>query len=271
MSQPPALPGFGHGLKVIFRMQMRRLIRGRKLRLGLVSCALILFAVIAARYASARDVGPERSLEIAQDAITSGFSWGFFKLLAFLLPFLFTSSAIAEEVEGRTFTYVASRPVSRFAMVLGKWAAGTLLAVGLLVGSGLLLHLIGYATEPTALVDQFAETGRTLLALALLGVCYGGICVFWGAVAPDAGGILAGLYLGVIEWLVQFLPGSFRLISMNYLGQQVAGMERAGLMPETAPEIDAIIGGPGILGVGLLFLFFAGLVVQGSEYRFSKA
>lgn len=268
---PPPVPSFGHSFAIVFRTQIRRLVRGRKLRLGLISSALVVFAVVAARYASQRDVGADRAQELAVEAVENGFGWGFFKLLAFLLPFLFTSGAIAEEVEGRTFAYVASRPVSRPALALAKWAAGATLSVALLVGSGLLMHLVALATDPAALVDAFPATLKALGALALLGVCYSAICMLWGALVPEAAGIVSGLYLGIVEWLLSFAPGSVRWASMNYLGRQIAGLEPGGLFPEIAPEIDPLLGAGVIGGVTLLFLFFSLLVVQLSEYRFGHA
>ena len=44
---PPPAPSLFRGISVIFRMQVRRLIRGRKLRLGVISVVLVLFAVVA--------------------------------------------------------------------------------------------------------------------------------------------------------------------------------------------------------------------------------
>ena len=253
-------------------MQMRRLVRGRKMRLGAVATALVLLAVLIARYAGEpEDIGSERRVELATHALSEGLSFGFFHLLAFLLPFLFTAHAISEEVEGRTFAYLAARPVGRVALTVGKWAAGTVMAVALLVVAMLILHVGGYATEPTAMVESFGSTLRATGALALLATCYCALCMFWGALAPEAAGIASALYLGVVEFCFSFLPGYFRCASMSYLAQQAAGLEKSGLMPESAPEVSAAIGLPLIVLVTLLFLGFAAIVVQISEYRFSKA
>ncbi|MEM9074639.1 MAG: ABC transporter permease subunit [Myxococcota bacterium] len=270
MTTPPA-PGLFAGIRVVYRMQLRRLIRGRKLRLGIISCTLVLLAIIAARYASERDVGADRATELAAQAITSGFEWGYFKLLAFLLPFLFTSSAIAEEVEGRTFAFLTVRPVGRMAITLGKFLAGTTLSLALILSSGLILHIAGYATEPTAMVEEFLSTAKVLGTLSLLVTTYSAMCVFWGALVPEAAGIVSGLYLAVIELLVSYLPSYFRCLSMNYLARQMVGYEPGGLMEESAPLVSGMIGGPVIVGVGLLFLFFAVITVQINEYRFSQA
>jgi ABC-type transport system involved in multi-copper enzyme maturation permease subunit len=200
-----------------------------------------------------------------------GLGWGFFKLLAFLLPFLFTSGAIAEEVESRTFAYVSSRPVSRAAIAIGKWAAGATLSVALLAGSALVLHLVALATDPAALVEGFPATLKAIGALTLLGLCYSAICLFWGAMVPEAAGIVSGLYLGVVEWILSFAPGSVRYVSMNYLARQIAGQEPGGLFPEIAPVVDAWVAAGVIGGVTVLFVFFAVLVVSLSELRVGTA
>lgn len=268
----PAPPGFVQGVGVVFRMQVRRLVRGRKLRLGLVASSLVVFSVVAARYASARtEVGAERAQELAEEAVRSGLGWGFFKLLVFLLPFLFTSGAISEELESRTFAFVSSRPVSRAAVAVGKWAAGTALSIGLLAGSAILLHLVALATDPAALVEGFPDTLRSVAALSLLAACYGAMCLLWSALVPEASGVVSGLYLGVIEWMCGYAPGSIRWISMNYLGRSMAGLEPGGLFPELAPAVDAVVAVPAIGGVTVLFGFFAALVVAHSELRIGTA
>ena len=269
---PPPVPSFFHGTGVVFRMQMRRLIRGRKLRVAVVATLLVLFAVVAARYAGAsRDVGIDRSVELASSAVKNGLRWGFFHMLTFLIAFLFNAHAIGEEVESRTFPYLAARPTGRAAITIGKWAAGTLFGVAFIVGAVLLLHVAAYATEPTALVEEIGSTLRAAAALALLTVFYCTLCNFWGAVAPEAAGIVSILYLGVIEFLFSGLPGYFRCISMSYLAQQMAGLPKGGMMAESAPDVPVMIGAPVIACMTLLFLGFTILVVQVSEYRLGRA
>lgn len=273
MSAPPA-PGFIAGVSTIFRMQIRRLVRGRKLRLGAIAAALVVFAVVAARYASAPEstgLDPQVSAELAGDAVREGLRWGFFHLLVFLLPFLFTANAISEEVEGRTFPFLASRPVGRFAITVGKWAAGTFLAALVVLVTVVILHVASYATEPTAMIEQFPATLRAAGALSLLTLAYGSLCTFFGAIAPEAAGVVSALYLGVVEFVFSFLPGYFRCISLSYSAQQLAGLEKGGLMPDAAPDVPSGIAVAVLLLASLLFLGFATLVVQTNEYRYSKA
>ena len=152
-----------------------------------------------------------------------------------------------------------------------KWAAGALFGVALVVGATLVLHVAAYATEPSALVEELGGTLKAAGALALLTLFYSSLCTFWGAVAPEAAGIISALYLAVIEFLFGLLPGYFRCISMNYLGQQLAGLEKGGLMAESAPDVPMMIGASVIAMMAILFLGFAAMVVQISEYRFNRA
>jgi hypothetical protein len=91
-SASKAAPGFGQAVGVVFRMQIRRLVRGRKLRLGVIATSLVVFSVVAARYASQRsELGAERAQELAEEAMKNGLGWGFFKLLD-PLPSMFRTS-----------------------------------------------------------------------------------------------------------------------------------------------------------------------------------
>lgn len=273
-SSGPPSPSFFSGVSVIFRMQVRRFARGKKLRLALVATGLIVFAVAAARYAASGNtagVDTAYAVEKAEEAVSKGLRWGFFSLLVFLLPFLFTSSAIGEEVEGRTFTYLAGRPVGRIAIAVGKWAAGTIIAVLLIIASILLLHIAAYATEPTALVEAFPSTLRAAAGASLLTCAYCSMCMCFGALVPEAAGVVAALYLGVIEFVGSMLPGAFRCVSINYSAQQLVGLEKGGIAPEHAPDIAPMIAAAVLVLFSLVFVMLTAVVVQTSEYRFSRS
>jgi hypothetical protein len=95
--------------------------------------------------------------------------------------------------------------------------------------------------------------------------------LFWGAVATEAAGIVSVLYLAVMEFGFGKLPFFLRFISLNFLGSELAGLPRGGLLPESVPEIAVWIGAVAIPVVTAAFLGFAALVVSSSEYRFGNA
>jgi ABC-type transport system involved in multi-copper enzyme maturation permease subunit len=260
---PPPVPTLGAGTAAVFRLQWRRLVRGKKLRLGSVAVGLVVLAVTAARYA--------QEASDPTEVMRAGTQLGFFTMLAFLVPFLLTSGAIAEEVESRTLAYLSSRPVARLGLTLGKYLAGVVASVLLLAGGLLLMHVATFLTVPGSMIDELPTTLRAASALTLLALLYGAICMFWGAVATEAAGIVSALYLAIVEFAFSFLPGIFRLASMNYLAQQLAGLPKAGLHPELVPEVAPWVPFAAIVPMGAGFLLLAALVVATSEYRFGKA
>ena len=96
------VPDLATSVAAVFRLNFKRMLRGRKLRFALVALVLVVGATLTARYV----VDPDDPQLLVRDAIRTGF----FGLLAYLLPFLFNSGAIAEEVETRTLPYLLLRP-----------------------------------------------------------------------------------------------------------------------------------------------------------------
>jgi ABC-type transport system involved in multi-copper enzyme maturation permease subunit len=262
MSAPP-VPDLGSATLSVLRLSWTRLVRGRKLRLGITATVLVLLAAIIARYAAEGSV--------AADVVEAGVRVGFFGLLVYMLPFLFTSGTIAEEVEGRTFPFLALRPAGRVAIVLGKYLAGAGMSVILLASGILVLHVAAYATDPTPMIDELPGTLRTMGAISLLALCYSAICLFWGSIVVEAAGLLSTLHLATIEFGFSWLPSFLRFGSMNYLAAQLAGLPKGGFFPEWVPDIETWICGVVIAIVTLVFVGMATLVVRTTELGFGKA
>lgn len=260
----PALPTFAQSTASVFQFQWLRITRGKKLRFGVVAVLLVVIGVLAARYAGTPS-------EVAS-TFKSGVRLGFQLMLVMLLPFLFMSGAIAEEVEGRTFVYLASRPTSRAALTAGKFLAGTL-AASVLTAVGLLVLYVGcFVTTPAAMGEHFREFARALLATELLVFSYSAICLMWGAIAVEAAGIVSALYLVVVEFAFSFVP-VLKLISLNYLASAVSGdrPEPSELFSRFEFVVPGWIATAVIVGVGFLFYGLASLVIRMSEYRASNA
>lgn len=259
----PRPPDLATATMSMFRLSWTRLVRGRKLRLGIAATLLVVVIAIAARYA--------REDAHGADVLEASLRLGFFGLLVYLLPFLFCSGAIAEEVEGRTFPFLALRPAGRASIALGKYLAGSAMSI-LLLGSGILvLHIGAYATESTQMIDQLGDTLRAIGAISLLALCYCAICLFWGSLVTEAGGLMSTLHLAAIEFGFSWLPSFLRFGSMNYLSAQLAGLPKGGFFPDWVPDIELWICGLVVSVVTLLFLGLASLVIGRSEMGFGKA
>jgi len=267
----PAVPGFGSSTASMIRLSMLRTLRGRKLRVAAVATfVIILFPAVIALVS---DEGEP------VDIVTGGIDWGFYRLLVFLLPLLFTSGAVGEEVEARTLHFLAMRPLPRASIALGKYVVGIAAALAILWVGLILLHVVGYAATPSLMIDQLGATARAGGAASFLLLTYCAIALFWGTLVPEAGGMLTVVWLGFVEWFGMLLPGVLRFASMSHFARELGGMERAGWDPVellgqtvvSVPDVELYICAL-VVGIEwLLFLGFALLIMQTAQLRFGKA
>jgi hypothetical protein len=261
MSAPPA-PSFFSGVGAVGQLTALRTLRGRKLRVAAVATLVVLlFPAVVALLEEEAD---------AAAVVRGGLDWGFFRLLVFLLPVLFTSGTIGEEVEGRTLHFLTMRPVSRSAIAIGKYivAAGSALAV--LWAGIILLHVIGFATAPSSMIDELGSTARAGGAASMLILAYSGICLMWGALAPQAAGMISVVWLGFVEWFMALVPGVPRFVSMSHFARELGGLERAGI-DQWVPDVELWICAAVVAGGWLLYTSLGVLTVQLTELRVGKA
>ncbi|MBX3268775.1 MAG: ABC transporter permease [Sandaracinaceae bacterium] len=266
----PAAPGLASSTLSMVRLASLRTLRGRKLRVAAIAAfVVILFPAVVALVGDDDPVG----------VVKSGIDWGFFRLLVFLLPLLFASGAIGEEVEARTLHFLAMRPVPRASIALGKYLVGTAASLAILWVGLLLLHGVGYAATPTLMIDQLGETARAGAAASLLLATYSAIALFWGTIVPEAGGMLTVVWLGFIEWFGMLLPGVLRFASMSHFARELGGLERAGwdpveLLGETVvrvPDVELWICATVVASEWLLVLALTLLIMHTAQLRFGKA
>jgi len=184
-----------------------------------------------------------------------------------IVALLYATSLIADEVEGKTITYLFSRPVSRPAILAGKFAAyvATALAAAL---PGVAACFLLLATAPGApgvaggALDLVKDLGTIALAL----VSYGALFTLLGALLRRPV-IPSLLFLFPFE-LVANLPGFMPRFTLTaYL--------RSLLRYQPAPEgpfpiaVDILPSGlciGVILGASVVFLAAAGLVFSRREF-----
>jgi len=258
------IPTFGASVTTVMRLSLIRLVRGRKLRLGMLAMILVVSAAIAARYLVGDAIEPEQMVEEAVRL-------GFFNLLCYLLPYLFAAGAISEEAESRTLPYLLMRPVSRFALTVGKWLAASLTASAVLVVGVILLHVGAWMTDPGQMIDELGPSARIAGALVLLSFYYSALCLFWGALVIEAGGVISIMHMGFFEFAFGKLPGPVRFISMNYLATQLADLPKGGFYEEWVPDVELWMCGAAVVAMTLLFVGLSALVTQVSELGYGKA
>jgi ABC-type transport system involved in multi-copper enzyme maturation permease subunit len=128
-------------------------------------------------------------------------------LIMGLLPPVFVASAIGEEIEDRTSTYLWSRPLPRWTLLVGKLLALAPLATLLIVGGWFLAVQVGVGHAPAA---------RSILAFGAGALAVCAMAAGIGTLVPKHGMALSLIYFFVIDLAVGAIPAPVRQISITY-------------------------------------------------------
>lgn len=199
MSAALELPTTRTALVTIARLTMRRLLRGRALWLGAVVAALpVVFEALVDKSNPLQAVDATFTIEL---------------LVLVVLQPLFVASSIGEEVEDRTTTYLWSRPLARWTILIGKLIALAPIASALLVASWALAVQLGADHLPTA---------QSAIGLAAGGLAAAAIVAAIATLVPKHGMALAIVYLG-IDFVIGTIPWSLQILSATHQAKLVAG------------------------------------------------
>jgi len=260
----------------IFRFSAKLIRRSRKTK---VFVALSFLPVILAVVLQINHLAsPGRGLEGL--AVFSNVVMGFcLQFLVLLLSLFFGTSITADEVENKTLTYPATRPVSKPAFILGKYAASVVFLLVLVLASTVVSFLILMA-DRLSYGPAWAFLGKSLAALAFGTVCYTALFTLAGTFLKKS--ILFGL-LFCFGWenVIQYFPGlTQKFTIMHYLksllpgiSAGVGGTEDAGILKfllfqqEPTPVIAAVIM---LLVLTAVFLGAACGIYSRKEYLFEE-
>lgn len=130
----------------------------------------------------------------------------YLQFLILILALFFGTSVCSEEIEGKTMTYLTTRPVSKSAILLGKYAAYTLLVI-LMMAVGLVVSFLILNIDNLGDVSLYGILGKYGLALILGLICYTSFFTFIGTFLKRS--ILFGLFFSFgWENVIQYFPGS---------------------------------------------------------------
>jgi len=144
-----------------------------------------------------------------------------------LLSSVFVASSIGEEIEERTITYLWSRPLARWTIVVGKVIALAPIALVLTVAGYFLANQIALGRPPEP--RQLIAFGAGALATSMIAA---GI----GTLVPKQGMALSIIYLVILDIAIGALPASIQEIAVSH---QV--MSLGGIGPKHAPVHAAIV------------------------------
>jgi len=140
----------------------------------------------------------------------------YLQFLILVLALFFGTSVCAEEVEGKTLTYLTTRPISKSSIILGKYAAYTLLII-LMVVIGLVFSFLILNLDNLLNFRLYKILLRYMFVLVLGLICYTSFFTFLGTFLKKS--VLFGLVFGFgWESVIQYFPGSTqRFAIVHYL------------------------------------------------------
>jgi len=208
----------------VFRFSARLVRRARRTKVFVALSFLpVLLAVILQinRLAS-----PGRGLDGLEvfGNVVMGFSLQF---LVLLLSLFYGTSITADEVENKTLTYLTTRPVSKAAIILGKYAAVAVFLL-LLVWTSTIIAFLILNMDRLGYGPAWAFLGKSLAALSLGTICYTALFTLIGTFLKKS--VLFGLFF-CFGWenVVQYFPGSTqRFTIMHYLKSLLPGIGMGG-------------------------------------------
>lgn len=217
----------GATMLVIAALTWRRLLRGRSLWI-----AAIIALVPVAFGAVLRTQGSPQGL--ADELLT-------FQLLVLaVLPPMFIASSIGEEIEDRTMTYLWSRPIPRWTVVIGKLLALAPIAMALVVVSWHLGGRLGLASVPSARSHAALAAGAAAVSVIATGVA---VLVPRHGMALTIGYMLFDFWIGIMPASIQNLSVSYHVTAISFPAPGGPGVA-------TAAAWLAVIAA-GWLGIGL--------------------
>lgn len=215
-----SLGQFVRGTALLARMHLVELVRSRRLLFAVLLAALppVLALVVA-------HVAPDRPHH-GPGIIHARAS--FLLLMQVVVPLaslLVASGVIAEEIEGRTITYLFTRATPRAAVLLGRVLAVVLVVAPLLALSAWGTAIAAAQREGTTYPDAV----RGVLVASVLG---GGVYVVIGAVLGvlfRRALVVSLVYAFAVEGLIANFPGSTARLAIQFWMRSVA------IDPEAAP------------------------------------
>lgn len=250
-------------IKRIFRMYLAIGIKARRAKIFyFISLIPILLAALikVSLFLSGRDI---TGIYIFSNIIMAFY----LQFLILILALFFGTSICSEELEGKTLTYLTTRPIPKSAVILGKFAAYYLMTV-LMTTLGILIAFLILNVDSLGDIALYGILFKDMAVLSLGLFCYMAFFTLMGTVMKKS--IMFGLIFSFgWENVIQYFPGSTQKFAIaHYLKSLLPTptTERFSFLLfrlESTPPAVAI----GILlFLSILFLTAACVIFSSREY-----
>jgi ABC-type transport system involved in multi-copper enzyme maturation permease subunit len=256
---------FAQGTRAVFDLSLDAMVWSR--RTLLMGILVGLPALVAVAYRVVLATHPAARMPSADDiyAVIVAVYW--IRNVLPLAALFFATALVADEVEGRTLTYLLTRPLSRASIFAGKFAAYLATTLALALPSVVLTYFVllsarGWAAVAASVGDLFRDVGVAALTL----VAYGAFFALLGVLLKRP--VIPGL-LFLYGWeLMANLPGYLPRFTLtawlrSLIRHHPAEEGLAGLFQQVLPVEQAL---PVLVIVSAAFLAAAVSIFSTREY-----
>ena len=263
--------------KVIFDITFGQTIRSKKTVFMLIVTFLPFLLAVCYRIL-AYNVRPEqafsRIIMLSPEQTLSSVMTFYLQFLSTLVALFYGTALFADEIDNKTITYLFTRPVRKYSIMLGKFAA-YISEVFLILIPPMLLTFLVIATDNRVsrnFADSLSLFGKQLGVTVLSLIVYGAIFTFFGTFLKRP--VLFGLLLAFgWEKMAIVVPGTIRKFSViHYLLSAFPGGTAARsfmrLPEEMNPSSPIFLSIIVLLAITSVFLGLSIFMIYHKEYRF---
>ena len=192
----------------------------------------------------------------------------YLQFLILILSLFFGTSVCSEEIENKTLTYLTTRPIPKSAIILGKYAAYSLLILLMMV-FGMVASFFILNFEKLLDFSLYAILLKDMGVLVLGVICYMAFFTLMGTILRRS--IIVGLLFSFgWENIIQYFPGSTQKFAIvHYLKSLLPSHYSGGKFSILLFQLEPTSAGTAILVLVLLtgvFLALACYVFSRKEY-----
>ena len=188
-------------MMALMRLEYRKMLGQWKV-LGLA--ALLLLPLIPIGIVHSESKGEEPLLNVA-----IAFFLFYANGVCILSALLYGSSTISAELENKTLTYLFTRPIPKWLVLLGKYAGFCVCLSVLMLGSLSLTFLAVGKPHGWIWLSSYMKT--SVLAI----FAYGAVFTLLGLIVPRRA-IIAGLVIGMGEFITALIPSVAKAFTVTY-------------------------------------------------------
>jgi len=253
-------------IKVVFSFFARMSLRNRRTRL-LLATAFIPVVILVVFHLVAISTGAAKSGAVLFRQMAVPF---LFQLYIPLMGLLGGSACVGDEVDQRTLVYLTTRPVGKPAILLGKAAAQSLIALAIVISTLALSFILGFG-KFVLTPEGLGRLGQYLLAGGLATLAYTTLFVLFGTLLKKP--VIAGIiYIFGWEYVVQFIPGSTQKLTISHYVKSLLPYKSSGggfLMFQLEPS-SVLHAAVVLLILFVLFLAVSARIFKSREYVLSE-